>query len=85
MLPALLFRFPLQPEVVAAALLRGIERWRFFISVGFDGWMLSTVTAGMAPAGSLLTATVQAGTRVKVLRIVLYPVHDCIPISPMYF
>ncbi len=49
----------LQPEVVGQALLDGIERWRFFIGVGFDGWLLTTVTAGMAPASTLLSGVMQ--------------------------
>jgi hypothetical protein len=54
----------LQPEAVARELLDGVTRWRFFISVGFDGWMLSTLTAGMAPASTLLTGLVQVRARV---------------------
>lgn len=50
------------PEAIAASVIRGMEHWRFFISTGFDGWMLSTVTAGMAPASTLATALVQAAT-----------------------
>lgn len=48
-----------QPEDVAAALVAGVERWSPFVSVGVDGWMLSTLTAGLAPCGSLLTAAAQ--------------------------
>ena len=48
------------PEVVAAGVVEGMERWAPAISVGFDGWMLSTVTAGMGPAGSPGAAALQA-------------------------
>ena len=48
-----------QPEVVAAAILGGVERWRFFIPVGVDGWLLATATAGMAPASTVAEAAVQ--------------------------
>lgn len=47
------------PEVVAAALLGGVERWRFFIPVGMDGWLLAAATAGLAPASTLAEAAVQ--------------------------
>jgi 3-dehydrosphinganine reductase len=50
------------PDVVARGIVAGMERWAPAISVGFDGWMLSTVTAGMGPAGSLGAALLQAGT-----------------------
>ena len=51
-----------QPEAVARATLDGVERWAPAIPVGFDGWMLATLTPGMGPAGSLGTALVQAAT-----------------------
>ena len=50
------------PDVVARGIVAGMERWAPAISVGFDGWMLSTVTAGMGPAGSLGAALLQACT-----------------------
>jgi 3-dehydrosphinganine reductase len=50
------------PDVVARGIVEGMERWCPAISVGFDGWMLSTVTAGMGPAGSLGAALLQACT-----------------------
>jgi hypothetical protein len=50
------------PRVVADALVAGVERWSPFISVGVDGWMLSTLTAGMAPCGNLATAAAQLAT-----------------------
>lgn len=37
-----------QPGVVAAAIVDGVLRWRPFVSVGFDGWMLANLTAGMS-------------------------------------
>ena len=50
------------PQAVAAATLDGLERGDPAIAVGFDGWMLATLTPGMGPAGSLATALVQAST-----------------------
>jgi 3-dehydrosphinganine reductase len=50
------------PEAVARATLVGIETGAVSIPVGFDGWMLATLTAGMGPAGSLFTAAVQVFT-----------------------
>ena len=50
------------PEVVARGIVAGMERWSPTMSVGFDGWMLSTVTAGMGPSGSLAAAAVQSLT-----------------------
>jgi len=50
------------PAVVAAGVVAGIESWAPTIPVGFDGWMLSTLTAGMGPAGSLGGALVQVLT-----------------------
>ena len=50
------------PDVVARSIVDGMERWAPALSVGFDGWMLSTLTAGMGPAGSLGAACAQACT-----------------------
>jgi 3-dehydrosphinganine reductase len=47
---------------VGAAIIAGVERWNPFISVGFDGWMLATLGAGMAPAPDVVTAGVQVAT-----------------------
>ena len=47
---------------MARALVDGVQRWAPFISCGFDGWMLSTLTAGMAPAGDAGTALLQVAT-----------------------
>ena len=47
------------PEHVARTIIAGMERWAPAIPVGFDGWMLATLTAGMGPAGSVGTAAVQ--------------------------
>lgn len=49
-------------EEVAGGIVSGLARWRPYISVGFDGWMLATLTSGMGPAGSLLQATLQIFT-----------------------
>jgi 3-dehydrosphinganine reductase len=51
-----------QPAAVARATLDGVQRWAPAIPVGFDGWMLATLTPGMGPAGSLAAALVQAAT-----------------------
>lgn len=51
-----------QPEVVAQGVLNGVEAGMPFIPVGFDGWMLTQLTAGMAPAGSLISALIQIFT-----------------------
>ncbi len=50
------------PEHVARTIVAGMERWRFALPVGFDGWMLATLTAGMGPAGSAGAAAVQVLT-----------------------
>lgn len=50
------------PEVVARGLVDGVVRWAPVIPVGFDGWMLATVTAGMGPAGSVASAVAQVAT-----------------------
>jgi len=50
------------PDVVGKSIVQGMEHWAPQIPVGFDGWMLSTVTAGMGPAGSVLTACSQVLT-----------------------
>ena len=49
-------------QVVARGILAGVTRWSPYISVGFDGWMLSTLTVGMGPAGSLTSALLQIST-----------------------
>lgn len=51
-----------KPEEVANGIIQGMIHWEPLISVGFDGWMLSTLTAGMGPAGSLSNALVQSLT-----------------------
>lgn len=50
------------PEVVARGICDGMEVWAPAIAVGFDGWMLATVTCGMGPAGSLASAMTQVLT-----------------------
>jgi hypothetical protein len=47
-----------QPGVVAAAIVDGVLRWRPFVSVGFDGWMLSNLTAGMSQPADAVEAVV---------------------------
>ena len=50
------------PEHVARTIIAGMVHWAPAIPVGFDGWMLATLTAGMAPAGSVGAALVQCLT-----------------------
>ena len=47
------------PEVVARGIVDGMEVWNPAIAVGFDGWMLATLTSGMGPAGTVSAAIVQ--------------------------
>ena len=44
----------LKPEQVASCLLADIRAGRFFSYLGMDGWLLTNVTCGMAPADSLV-------------------------------
>ena len=53
---------PRRLQVVARSILSSVEHWAPYASVGFDGWMLSTVTAGMGPAGSVAAAALQVAT-----------------------
>lgn len=48
--------------VVGVGACNGLENWRPAVPVGFDGWMLATLTSGMGPAGTLLDATIQVLT-----------------------
>lgn len=48
-----------QAEQVAGDVWRGVERGWFQITHGLDGFLMGTVTAGMAPAGSMWGALVQ--------------------------
>lgn len=52
-----------QAEQVAGDVWRGVERGWFQITHGLDGFLMGTVTAGMAPAGSMW------GTLVQVRRV----------------
>lgn len=45
---------------VARATADGVERYRFSIDVGFDGWMLASLAAGMAPPTSALQLLFEA-------------------------
>lgn len=47
---------------VAVSAADGLQHWRPTVPVGFDGWMLATLTAGMGPAGTLVDALVQVLT-----------------------
>lgn len=51
-----------KPEHVARSIVQGMVNWEPSIAVGFDGWMLATLTAGMGPAGSFSNALVQTLT-----------------------
>jgi 3-dehydrosphinganine reductase len=46
-------------ERVAADIADGIANWRFMISTGFDGVMLSALTAGMSPVSSIPRALLE--------------------------
>ena len=48
-----------QAEQVAKDVWRGVERGWFQITHGLDGFLMGTVTAGMAPVGSMWGALVQ--------------------------
>lgn len=48
-----------KPEVVASGIMSGIASGAPIIPVGFDGWMLSTLNAGMGPSGTLGNALIQ--------------------------
>ena len=48
-----------QAGQVARDVWRGVERGRFQITHGFDGFLMGTVTAGMAPVGSMWEGLVQ--------------------------
>lgn len=49
-------------DTVGTGMVAGLERWSPLVPVGFDGWMLSTLTVGMGPAGSFFDAFVQVFT-----------------------
>merc|ERR1711865_772927 len=42
-----------QAEAIASDIIRGIERWSFYVSTGFDGNLSSSLCAGMSPASSI--------------------------------
>lgn len=65
-----------QPEEVARGIVGGMEHFSPSISVGFDGWMLSTLTAGMGPAGSWGAAVVQVCTMGLWRAVALFYVQD---------
>ncbi|KAK7114250.1 3-dehydrosphinganine reductase-like [Littorina saxatilis] len=48
-----------QPEVVAKSILDDMMRGRFVSSIGLDGFMLSTITAGFSPISSIMEALQQ--------------------------
>ena len=65
-----------EPEEVARGIVAGMEHFSPSISVGFDGWMLSTLTAGMGPAGSWGAAVVQVCTMGLWRAVALFYVQD---------
>lgn len=48
-----------QPEYIAEGVWSGVERNRFLITHGFDGFMLGTLTSGFSPTNRIWTALVQ--------------------------
>lgn len=63
------------PEQVASNMVIGIKDRRFIISCGFDGYVVSTLTAGLAPISSLmglLTQVILMGPLRFVLAFYLY-------------
>ncbi|XP_027058595.1 3-ketodihydrosphingosine reductase-like [Pocillopora damicornis] len=63
------------PEQVASNIVVGIKDRRFMISCGFDGYVVSTLTAGLAPISSLmelLTQVILMGPLRFVLAFYLY-------------
>lgn len=67
-----------EPSEVARGIVAGMQRFSPSISVGFDGWMLSTLTAGMGPAGSWTTACVQVATMGLWRAVALFYVQECV-------
>ncbi|KAJ7337158.1 hypothetical protein OS493_010012 [Desmophyllum pertusum] len=63
------------PEQVAANIVAGIKDRRFLISCGFDGFVVSTLTSGVAPVSSLfelLSQVVLMGPCRLILSFYLY-------------
>ena len=48
-----------EADVIARDVWSGVERGRFLIHHGFDGFMLATLTTGMSPVHSLWEASTQ--------------------------
>eukprot|EP00033_Pygsuia_biforma_P000550 GCRY01000647.1.p1 GENE.GCRY01000647.1~~GCRY01000647.1.p1 ORF type:complete len:344 (-),score=62.59 GCRY01000647.1:336-1367(-) len=46
-------------EAMAKSIVKGIEKWKFAISIGMDGFALGVVTAGMTPVHSAWLAFAQ--------------------------
>ena len=49
-------------DTIARDICRGVERGKFLISHGFDGFLLSTITTGMSPAYHWVTVLTEVGT-----------------------
>lgn len=50
------------PEVVAKSIVDGMEHWTPLITVGFDGWMLATLTSGFWPVSTVVGGAIQVLT-----------------------
>ena len=48
-----------EADAIARDVWTGVERGKFLIHHGFDGFMLATLTSGMSPVHSLWDATTQ--------------------------
>jgi len=46
-------------ERLAHDIVKGLEKYRFFIQTGFDGFMLGLLTAGFNPSANLFTAVME--------------------------
>jgi hypothetical protein len=51
-----------EADAIARDVWTGVERGKFFIHHGFDGFMLATLTSGMSPVHSIWDATTQVWT-----------------------
>lgn len=68
-----------QPQVVGDAIVGGMTHWRPFIAVGFDGWMLSQLCSGFAPAGTLGLAIIQVRARSRTAARIRESACTCSP------
>ena len=70
-----------QAEQVAGDVWRGVERGRFQITHGFDGFLMGTVTAGMAPVGSMWEGLVQVSVKVCLCACQLCLTQNVLPLG----